>query len=144
MSIKGYTPPSVTVSIPSATGPQPVVVYGLGLDVAVILAREYGEQLAPIYKQSVDGTLTETGAIDLLLTLIEEIPPLVDLGLFYALKLDDPADMALLASIPLAAKVELAEAAMRLTFKSEAASGKTFEIVSRAFREAAALMPPKP
>lgn len=138
-SIKGYTPPSRTVNIPSATGSMPVDAYGLGLDAITVLARDYANQLSPLYQQAKNGELDEGTAMSIFVTMLDEVPTLINMVLFFGLKAEDDEEMAAIASLPAGAKMELVEAIFTMTFVSENGEGKAFEIVRRAFQEASRL-----
>ena len=139
--LAGYTPPSATVMIPGASGPVPLVVYGVGTDVALIMARDYAEHLAPIYAKARAGTLDEQAAYEIVLNMVDQVPGLINMVIFYGLDSDDVADIDAIAKIPGGAKIELLDAILRLTFLSENGGGKAFEVVVQAVRDTMARFP---
>lgn len=141
MAIKDYKRPSKTVNIPSSTGPVPVDVYGLSLDAITVLARDYAKQLSPLYQKAKDGELDEGTATDVFVTLLDEVPTLINMILYFGLRIDgeDEEEMEAVASLDAGVQLELVEAVFKMTFLSENGEGKAIEIVRRAFQQAGRL-----
>lgn len=139
-ALLNYTDPTETVNVKTAEGILPLVTYGIGLEHVVILARDYGEALAPIYTQAASGTLDDASAAMALVSLAEEVPMLINVAIFYGLRCTDADEISMISKFPLGVRIELIESIARLTFHSENGSGKVMEIAKTAFAKAAGLL----
>jgi hypothetical protein len=131
---QGFTPPSKVVELASGSGSFPVTCYGLGLDDIMSLARDYASHLTPLYEAAASGSLRHDLLFEKVVDLIEEIPPLVNLTVLLGTK-SDADQLEIIGDLSIGAKIELLEAIVELTLRSENGSGKVVEIVKRAFME---------
>lgn len=137
MDFRNYVEPHESVKIKTATGSESVAVYGLGIEQVMFLARDYAGQLAPIYKDIVEQKLDEAGLYGALVEMLDEVPTLINMIVFFGLRCEEEEMMDTIAKMPGGVRIELVDAITRLTFHSENGGGKVLGIVASVFKKAA-------
>lgn len=137
--LKDYLEPFETVQAKTASGSKSLAVYGLSLEEAVYLARDYGEHIAPVYSEIRKGGLSEERSAAIIADIITEAPALINMICYFGLRCSDEAEMDTVARFPVGLRIEIVEAVARMTFHSEAGGGKVLGIVTSAFRAAAGM-----
>ena len=130
MSLKDLVAQTATVSVPSAGGPVPLVVRGLGLGAIMALMRNYGDTLESLYTKAAAGEMEADMLGGLISEAMARSGDLVADIIAWGCGEPDQADQCKL--IPVGAQVELLEAILLLTFAAEGGPKKLMETVIRA------------
>lgn len=138
-----YTEPFRVVPVATAEGTAEMRAYGLDLDAIMVLARDYAQHLSPIYDRAKSGDLTGEEMLEIAVEMIEEVPTLINLVLMFGLRAEGDEELEVVRRLPVGVKIELLDAIIGETFRSESQSGKVFEIVRRAAASARLLLPPR-
>lgn len=136
MGLRDYQEPFAEIQAKTATGTKPLAVFGLTLEQAVFLARDYGEHIAPIYTEARENGLTEDRTAQIMAELLTEAPAVINMICYFALRCESEEDMDTVARMPVGLRIEIVETAAKLTFHSENGPGKVMGIVVNTFREA--------
>lgn len=136
MELLDYQEPFEEIQAKTATGTMPLAVYGLGIEQAVFLARDYGQHIAPVYDEIRANGLTEARSSEIIVDLMTEVPAMINMICFFALRCKDDGEMDAVARMPVGLRIEIVETAARVTFHSESGSGKVLGIVASAFQKA--------
>jgi len=141
--LKGFTEPTKKVKLASGDGEILVTCYGLGLDDLMLLLRDYADSLAPIYDRAAKGDMTHEALLGEVVRLLDQVPMVVNVAIALGVRAEDDEEMGVISRLTLGAKIELLEAIIELTLRSENGSGKVVEIVSRAVSQVRnKLLPP--
>jgi len=139
MGLLDYQEPFMGVQAKTATGVETLAVYGLSLEQAIFLARDYGEYIGPIYTEAREKGLTEERVAAVITDLLTEAPALINMVCFFGLRCKDDAEMDVVTRMPVGLRIEIVEAAATMTFHSENGTGKVMGIVSNVFKAAVAM-----
>jgi hypothetical protein len=117
MPLKDLVVATATVMIPSANGPEPLVLRGLGLDGIMFLLRTQGEAMQSLYAQAVAGELGAESAMDLAMNVLDQSGELGALVIALAAGEIDQWEAAM--NLPASVQIEALEKIALLTFAAE-------------------------
>ena len=139
MDLRDYQEPYAEIGVKTAKGKETLAVFGITLEQAVYLARDYGEHIAPVYAEARKDGLTEARTAQIMADLLTEAPAMVNMICYFALRCADEVEMDTVAKMPVGVRIEIVEAAAKLTFHSENGPGKVLGIVVSTFQTAMGL-----
>ena len=130
MALKDLVIRTVDVEVPTANGPLPLTVRGLGIGAILALLRAHSAALEAFYAKAVAGEINADSVGDVIMEAMEHSSALV--AEIIAMGCGEPDEAGKVAMLPVSAQVELLESIALLTFAAEGGAKKLMETVIRA------------